>query len=92
MRSPALGVAALVVTSLTAAEYPWVAVRAEQTNVKGEGRLSDPTLDFVRDATGKVVDSNPNLPGVQPALIVPTNAGLPYTQLTLVPEKAAGSQ
>ena len=32
MRSPALGVAALVVTSLTAAEYPWVTVHAEQTH------------------------------------------------------------
>ncbi len=57
-------------------------VRAEQTNVKGEGRLNDPTLDFQRDASGRVIDSNPNQAGVQPALIVPTNAGLAYSKLT----------
>ncbi len=59
-------------------------LRAEQTNVKGEGRLSDPTGAFVRDANGRAIDSNPNLAGVQPALIVPTNAGLAYSKLTYI--------
>ncbi len=59
-------------------------LRAEQTNVKGEGRLNDPTRDFRRDAAGNVIDTNPNLAGVQPALIVPTNAGLAYSQLTYI--------
>jgi TonB-dependent receptor len=58
-------------------------LRAEQTNVKGEGRLNDPTLDYRRDAAGNVIDSNPNQPGVQPSLIVPVNTGnLAYSQLT----------
>lgn len=30
-------------------------IRAEQTNVEAEGRLNDPTLNFRRDATGKVI-------------------------------------
>src|SRR5262249_23712803 len=60
-------------------------LRGEQTNIKGEGRLSDPTLDFRRDASGHVIDNNPNQPGVQPSLIVPTNAGLAYSQLTYLP-------
>ncbi|HUR56594.1 MAG TPA: carboxypeptidase regulatory-like domain-containing protein, partial [Opitutaceae bacterium] len=60
-------------------------LRAEQTNVKGEGRLSDPTLDYRRDAAGHVIDGNPTQAGVQPVLIVPTNAGLSYSQLTYLP-------
>ena len=65
-------------------------LRGEQTNIKGEGRLSDPTRAFQRDASGNVIyqrDANGNVvrnaQGLPvPALIVPTNAGLPYSQLT----------
>jgi TonB-dependent receptor len=67
-------------------------VRAEQTNIVGEGPLTDPTLAFRRDAGGNVVfqrDAAGNLilnaaGQKQPVLIVPTTAGLPYTQLTLI--------
>jgi iron complex outermembrane receptor protein len=55
-------------------------VRAEQTNIKAEGPLNDPTRAYVRDASGNVVRNAAN----QPVLQVPTNAGLPYSQLTLV--------
>ena len=53
-------------------------VRAEQTNVMGEGPLTDPTRAFQRDASGRILR---NAAGA-PLLIVPTNAGLPYSQLT----------
>ena len=67
-------------------------VRAEQTNIKAQGPLTDPTRAFQRDAAGNVIfqrnangDFIVNAAGQkQPALIVPTNAGLPYTQLTLL--------
>ncbi|MBM3855478.1 MAG: hypothetical protein FJ399_20370, partial [Verrucomicrobia bacterium] len=67
-------------------------VRAEQTNIKAQGPLTDPTRAFVRDAAGNVVfqrnasgDYILNAAGqCQPQLIVPTNAGLPYSQLTLI--------
>jgi TonB-dependent receptor len=55
-------------------------VRAEQTNVQGEGPLTDPTRAFQRDASGRILR---NAAGA-PLLIVPTNAGLPYSQLTLI--------
>ena len=66
-------------------------VRAEQTNIDAEGPLTDPTLAFQRDSAGKVVfqrnaagDFILNASGQrQPALLQPTNAGLPYTLLTL---------
>ncbi|MSU50702.1 MAG: TonB-dependent receptor [Opitutus sp.] len=67
-------------------------VRAEQTNIKAEGPFTDPTLDFQRDSAGDVLYQR-NAAGAlvlnaqgqkQPLLIVPTNAGLPYTQITLV--------
>jgi iron complex outermembrane recepter protein len=54
-------------------------VRAEQTNIKGEGPLTDPTRDYQRDAAGRVVLANG-----RPVLIVPTNAGLEYSKLTFV--------
>jgi iron complex outermembrane recepter protein len=57
-------------------------VRAEQTNLKAEGPLTDPTLNFRRDAAGNVIDSNPNQAGVQPALIVPTSDALGVSRLT----------
>ncbi|MEY2881096.1 MAG: hypothetical protein RLZZ15_3476 [Verrucomicrobiota bacterium] len=67
-------------------------VRAEQTNIVGEGPLTDPTRDFQRDAAGNVLfqkDAAGNFilnaqRQKQPVLIVPTNAGLPYSQLTLI--------
>ncbi|MBI5692244.1 MAG: TonB-dependent receptor [Verrucomicrobia bacterium] len=51
--------------------------RFEQTNVRGEGPLTDPTGAFLRDANGRVVLANG-----RPQLIVPTNAGLEYSKLT----------
>jgi TonB-dependent receptor len=55
-------------------------LRAEQTNIKAEGPLTDPTRAYQRDAAGNVIR---NAAG-QPQLIVPTNAGLPYSELTLI--------
>jgi TonB-dependent receptor len=55
-------------------------VRAEQTNIKAEGPLNDPTLAYQRDAGGKVVGDASG----RPVLLVPTNAGLPYSQLTRI--------
>ncbi len=55
-------------------------LRAEQTNITGEGPLTDPTRAFQRNASGQIVR---NANGT-PALIVPTNAGLPYSQLTFI--------
>jgi iron complex outermembrane recepter protein len=37
-------------------------VRAEQTNVKAEGRLIDPTRNFLRDSSGKVVVGTNGVP------------------------------
>jgi iron complex outermembrane receptor protein len=55
-------------------------VRVEQTNTKGEGPLTDPTLAYQRDASGNVLRDAAG----RPLLIVPTNAGLPYSQLTFI--------
>jgi iron complex outermembrane recepter protein len=55
-------------------------LRAEQTNIKAEGPLTDPTLAYQRDASGNVIRNSAG----QPQLIVPANAGLPYSQLTLI--------
>ena len=55
-------------------------IRAEQTNIEAEGPLTDPTRAYQRDAAGNVIR---NAAG-QPQLIVPTNAGLPYSELTLI--------
>ncbi len=67
-------------------------VRAEQTNISAAGPLTDPTRAFQREASGDVIfqraangDFIVNAAGQkQPALIVPTNAGLPYSQLVLI--------
>jgi iron complex outermembrane recepter protein len=53
--------------------------RAEQTNVQGEGPLTDFTRAYRRDASGNVIRVN-NVP----QLIVPTNAGLEYSKLTII--------
>lgn len=55
-------------------------VRAEQTNVEGQGPLTDPTRAFRRNAAGEVERDAAG----RPLLIVPTNAGLPYSQLTFI--------
>ena len=55
-------------------------LRAEQTNIDAEGPLNDPTLAYQRDANGTVVRGTNGAP----ILIVPTTAGLPYSQLTLI--------
>ncbi len=55
-------------------------LRAEQTNINAQGPLTDPTRAYQRNPDGTVVR---NAAG-QPQLIVPTNAGLPYSELTLI--------
>ncbi|MBL9200622.1 MAG: TonB-dependent receptor [Opitutaceae bacterium] len=55
-------------------------VRAEQTNVMGEGPLTDPTRNFQRDASGRVLRAANGTP----LLRVPTNAGLPFSQITYI--------
>ena len=55
-------------------------LRAEQTNIEGDGPLTAPELAFQRDANGNVRRDANN----RPLLIVPTNAGLPYSQLTFI--------
>ncbi len=62
-------------------------LRAEQTNVDGEGPLTDPTGAYQRNASGQIVRAANGTP----LLVVPTNAGLPYSQLTFI-ERAAKSQ
>ena len=59
-------------------------LRAEQTNIDGEGPLTDPSRDFQRDASGNVRRDATG----RPLLTVPTNAGLAYSQLTFI-ERAA---
>lgn len=55
-------------------------VRAEQTNVKALGALTDPTKNFQRDPNGEVIrDSSGN-----PRLIVPTSNALGVSQLTFL--------
>ncbi len=55
-------------------------VRAEQTNIDAEGPLMDPARAYQRDAAGNVLRG----PTGAPLLQVPTNAGLPYSQLIRV--------
>ena len=57
-------------------------LRLEQTNIKAQGPLTDPTLNFSRDSSGRVIDGNPELAGVQPVLIVPTADALGVSRLT----------
>lgn len=59
-------------------------VRAEQTNIKADGPLTDPTRNFQRAANGTVIDSNPNVAGVQPALIIPVSDALGVSKLTFL--------
>jgi iron complex outermembrane receptor protein len=55
-------------------------LRAEQTNVDAEGSLSDPTRNYQRDASGRVIR---NAAG-QPNLIVPTTNALGVSRLTFI--------
>lgn len=55
-------------------------VRAEQTNVDAEGPLNDPTRNYQRDAAGRVLRGANGAP----LLLVPTTAGLAYSQLTVI--------
>jgi len=57
-------------------------VRAEQTNVRAQGPFTNPTLNFQRDASGRVIDGNPNLPGVQTVPIVATADALGVSRIT----------
>ncbi len=65
-------------------------LRAEQTNIKAAGPLTDPSGNWQRDAAGNVVPRRDaagnivrNAQGiVQPALIVPTTDALGVSQLT----------
>jgi iron complex outermembrane recepter protein len=59
-------------------------VRAEQTNIKAEGPLTDDTLNFQRNASGQIVR---NATGV-PQTILPTTNALGVSQLTFL-ERAA---
>ena len=59
-------------------------VRAEQTNIKADGPLTDPTRNYQRAPNGTVIDSNPNVAGVQPALIVPVTDALGVSKLTFL--------
>lgn len=54
-------------------------LRAEQTNVDAEGRRSDPTLNFQRDAAGNILRSSAGAP----LLIVPTSNPLGIARLTM---------
>ena len=53
-------------------------LRAEQTNVNAQGPLSDPTLNYRRDAAGNILR---NANGT-PQLILPTSNALGVSQLT----------
>ena len=55
-------------------------VRAEQTNVRAEGPLTDPTRNFQRDASGKFVLGTNN----RPLTILPTTNALGVSQLTFL--------
>lgn len=59
-------------------------LRVEQTNIKGEGPLNDPTLNYQRDAAGNFIRGANG----RPLLIKPTTDALGVSQLTLL-ERAA---
>jgi TonB-dependent receptor len=55
-------------------------VRAEQTNVQGEGALTDPTRNYQRDGSGKVLLGANG----RPLLILPTTDALGVSKLTFI--------
>ena len=56
-------------------------LRAEQTNIRAEGPLTDPTLNFQRDAQGNFIRATP---AGRPLLIVPTSDALGVSRLTFL--------
>jgi len=62
-------------------------VRAEQTNIKAEGPLTDRTRNYRRDANGNVILVNGT-----PALIVPANDALGVSRLTVIDRGARASK
>lgn len=54
-------------------------LRAEQTNIEAEGPLTDPTRNFRRDASGRLIMENG-----RPVSIVPASDALGISQLTLI--------
>ena len=59
-------------------------VRAEQTNIKADGPLNDPTRNYQRAANGSIVDGNATLAGVQPVLLLPATDLLGVSKLTFL--------
>lgn len=67
-------------------------VRAEQTNIRAEGALTDPTLNYLRDSAGNFVprrDASGNIlkdasGQPLPTLIVPTTDALGFSKLTYI--------
>lgn len=55
-------------------------LRAEQTNVKAAGPLTDVTRNYQRDASGRVIRS----PNGTPVLINPNTNSLPFSELTYI--------
>ncbi len=56
-------------------------LRAEQTNIAAEGPLTDPTLNFQRDAQGNFIRATPN---GRPLPIIPTTDTLGVSRLTFL--------
>lgn len=59
-------------------------LRAEQTNIDARGPLNEPARNFRRDASGAVIDGNPNQPGIQPVPIVPATDPLGVARQTFI--------
>jgi iron complex outermembrane recepter protein len=55
-------------------------LRAEQTNIDGEGPLTDPSRAFLRTSSGAIVRDAQG----RPVLAVPTTPALPYSQVTFI--------
>jgi TonB-dependent receptor len=56
-------------------------LRAEQTNIRAQGPLTDPTRNYQRDANGQIQRA----PNGSPQLIVPTSDALGVSRLTYLP-------
>jgi TonB-dependent receptor len=67
-------------------------LRAEQTNIEAEGPFTDPTLNYQRDASGRVItvaSPTPADPNRRvPALLFPTSNALAVSQLTYLDRRA----
>ena len=62
-------------------------IRAEQTNVRAQGPLTDPTRNYQRDAAGNIIFGANN----RPLPIAPANT-LAYSQLTFIDRGATASK